>query len=76
MRQNIVENSKLLRERSGMRSDSLSFASGIVNELSRLLLLSPLENCLNRFRTLFLFSREDIKLMKAYTCHRLSNPPS
>ena len=51
IRQNIVENSrgKLLRERSGTCSETLSFASGIFNKLSRLL-CSPLETFLNSFQ--------------------------
>ena len=37
---------------------------GHIHELSRLL-LSSLETCLNSFQTLFFFSLEEIKLMKA-----------
>ena len=49
--QNIVENSreKEHHERSDTCSETLSFASGIVNELS-CLVLSPLETCLNLFQ--------------------------
>ena len=47
---NTVKNSqaKLLCKRSGTCSETLSFALGIFNELS-CLLLSPLETCLNLF---------------------------
>ena len=55
--------------------ETISFASGIFNELSRLF-HSTLETCLNSFQNSIPFLSRKMKLMKVQTCHRHSNPPS